>query len=119
MANALDIANVSYAAQMQGVNLKDKTRQAAVRVLEQVLMMEPSYIRYDFDKPASNGCLHPLYHLDINYNKNHTYKLGLYDEMALPQFKDILNKKTDCLYTHSYSRMLWMGQSIKNILKIK
>ncbi|MEL6974417.1 MAG: hypothetical protein AAGL29_03375 [Bacteroidota bacterium] len=67
-------------------------------VLEEILLSEPSYIRYDYDRENENGKLHPLHHLDINYSAYGTFKLGLENEIVEGYFEDTLNINTDCCY---------------------
>lgn len=69
-----------------------------IYLLEEILMHEPSYMRYDYDKKRENGKLHPLYHLDINYSQYSTFKIGLNRRIEPDFFEDIHNVKTDCCY---------------------
>jgi len=48
-----------------------------------------------------NGKMHPLYHLDVNYSSGASYKIGLYNELQIEEFKEILDITTDCLYLSS------------------
>lgn len=63
--------------------------------------MEEGYIRYDYDAVHENGKMHPLYHLDVNYSSGASYKIGLYHELQIEEFKEILDITTDCLYLSS------------------
>jgi hypothetical protein len=67
-------------------------------LLEEIVMFEPGYIRYDCDETNENGSLHPLNHLDINYSQYGSFKLGLYDPIDQVFFEDILDLKTACAY---------------------
>lgn len=67
-------------------------------LLEEMLMFEPSYIRYDIDAANQNGKLHPLNHLDVNYSQYSTFKLGLTNEINELYFENIQDIKTDCLF---------------------
>lgn len=67
-------------------------------LLEEMLMIEPSYIRYDVDVANQKGKLHPLNHLDINYSQYSTFKLGLAAPITELYFEDIQDIKTDCLF---------------------
>lgn len=59
---------------------------------------EPGYIRYDYDPENENGHVHPRYHLDINYSKRGTYKIGLWENMTIDSFTELLDLSTDCYY---------------------
>ena len=61
-------------------------------------MIEPAYIRYDYDPDNEKGKLHPLYHLDLHYSQYSTFKIGLFDKIAGDFFEDIHNVKTDCIF---------------------
>jgi hypothetical protein len=67
-------------------------------LLEEMLMFEPSYIRYDVDAENQNGKLHPLNHLDVNYSQYSTFKLGLNNGINEMYFENIQDIKTDCLF---------------------
>lgn len=75
--------------------------------LEQLLLTEPSYIRYDDDEKAAKGkgLKHPAKHLDVNMSKKGTYKMGLYGKLTCKQFVDILNSETDCHFLSEYVDM--------------
>lgn len=70
----------------------------AIYLLEEILLFEPSYIRYDCDTKNQNGAIHPLYHLDINYSQYGTYKLGLCSNIDNDYFENIQNIETECLF---------------------
>jgi len=61
---------------------------------------EPGYIRYDYDIEHENGRIHPRYHLDANYDKNGTYKIGLHDTFSIDDFSDLIDKSTNCYFLH-------------------
>lgn len=65
-------------------------------LLEEILLTEPSYIRYDFDPAQVNGKLHPLKHLDVNYSQYSTFKLDSSDIDPEKDFENMLDLKTDC-----------------------
>ncbi|WP_336514915.1 hypothetical protein [Pollutibacter soli] len=71
---------------------------AVFNLLEEIIMFEPCYIRYDFDKERANGRRHPLYHLDVNYSDYGNFKMGLDEALLNDNFEDILNIETDCAY---------------------
>ncbi len=66
--------------------------------LRELLLMEDGYIRYDFDSVHQKGDIHPLYHYDIFYSSNATFKIGLNNELHQDNFIDFVNITTDCQY---------------------
>lgn len=67
-------------------------------LLEELIQLEPSYIRFDEDSENESGVMHPLFHLDINYSSYGTYKLGLQDRISREYFVDIQNVSTKCSF---------------------
>ena len=114
IANNLDLDKSSYAAQVQGYDFSDNKK-----LFELILSLEPSYLRYDYDKPSKNGVKHPMYHLDINFNKYYTYKVGLYNAMQINRVKDLVSQYKDCWYIGPCSRLSKKEQVIKNKIRIK
>lgn len=74
----------------------------SISILEEMFMLEPSYIRYDYDQDNENGNIHPLNHLDLNYSQYSTFKLGLTETIDKDFFENIQNIKTDCLFLHQH-----------------
>lgn len=56
-----------------------------------LLEIEPGYVRFDHDIKNANGRIHPLYHLDINYDVNITYKIGVNYHISPERFFNIFN----------------------------
>lgn len=69
-----------------------------ITLLEELLLFEPCYVRYDYDIKNQNGNRHPLYHLDINYSQYGTFKLGLKNSINNSHFEDLHNTNTDCSF---------------------
>lgn len=65
------------------------------QILMELIMFEPGYIRFDYDKKNANGRIHPLNHLDIFYSQATTFKLGC-SLMDLDKFIDILEPANEC-----------------------
>ncbi len=63
-----------------------------------LLSFDSGYIRYDYDPANSNGKVHPLYHLDVNYNDNATYKIGLETHCTYQMLLDMVSRQTNCKY---------------------
>jgi hypothetical protein len=58
-----------------------------------------------------NGKLHPLNHLDINYESNCTYKIGLRDKIKLNHLIDVVDI-TYIFNKERYSKFLVMSLKI-------
>lgn len=69
-----------------------------ISLLEEFLLFEPCYVRYDYDPARLKGKLHPLCHFDINYSQYGTFKIGLNNRIAPNDFEDFHNIKKDCLF---------------------
>ncbi len=116
IAQTLNLTKTTYAAQARGIDLTDNDKLAGARAFEAVLALEPSYIRYDFDSKSCKGREHPLYHFDINYSGDYTYKIGLYGEMKEGDMMEIMKEDADCWYVRPYSRIAKVGHGIKRKL---
>ncbi len=103
IAKSFDFNKSTYASVAKSIDLSDDDMRCATRVFEAVLALEPSYVRYDYDKNAGRGMVHPINHLDLNYNNEYSYKVGLYGGMKMNDFKDFLSVGTDCWYIKPFS----------------
>lgn len=63
-----------------------------------LLMYDDGYIRYDYDEKNQDGQRHPLHHLDVFYDGQSTFKLGLSPPFADDHLMDILDITTDCYF---------------------
>ena len=63
-----------------------------------LLSFDDGYIRYEKDEERENKEYHPLHHFDICYHNNSTYKLGLYNEISLNHFREIMDITKQCWY---------------------
>ncbi|EDS79636.1 hypothetical protein ACSXBY_16770 (plasmid) [Clostridium perfringens] len=69
-----------------------------IQVVNRLIEFEPGYLRYDYDPNPSrlNEDKHPLNHLDINFESNNTFKIGLRKEISVESFIDMLDITTNC-----------------------
>lgn len=67
------------------------------------IYFEPGYLRYDLDIDHYVEGIHPLKHLDINYNDNNTFKIGIEDnaEIDINWMIDFVNIKTNCRFLNN------------------
>jgi hypothetical protein len=67
-----------------------------------MFLMEDGYLRYDYDPvnyiKHQKSDVHPLYHYDLFYTSNATFKVGLNSSVAEDDFVDLLNVKTTCKF---------------------
>lgn len=68
------------------------------KLLNYMFFQEDGYLRFDYDEENSDGHLHPLNHIDINYSNTSTFKLGLKSRMDFHTFWDVLRSDTNCFY---------------------
>lgn len=71
-------------------------------ILKKLNNVEYGYLRYDYDEEHSNGKIHPLNHIDVNYTPSNQFKIGLSKKISVNEFIDILDLTTDCYYLHMY-----------------
>ena len=64
-------------------------------VFSEVCMLETGYLRFDFDPKNAKGKMHPLNHLDINYSKDATYKIGLHERIEPVKFLQLLDNSKE------------------------
>lgn len=72
--------------------------QGAWSLLQELMLAEDGYVRYDWDTTRVNGRLHPEHHLDLCYSNASTFKVGLRRQLTRPEFLTILDVDTDCHY---------------------
>lgn len=67
------------------------------------MSFEPGYLRYDLDIDHYVEGIHPLKHLDINYNDNNTFKIGIEDnvEININWMIDFVDIKTNCRFLNN------------------
>lgn len=68
------------------------------KLIKKLFLFEIGYLRYDYDEKHENGKLHPLNHLDINYDSNSTYKIGLNDKINIEHLIDIVDINSECSF---------------------
>lgn len=73
-------------------------KEEELPLLFHLLTMEDGYIRYDFDEERANGKLHPLYHYDIFYHQQNTFKIGSHIENSFEIFRCFLDNSQERLY---------------------
>lgn len=77
-----------------------------INLVNKIIEFEPGYIRYDYDDEHNNGnLLNPLNHLDVNFESNSTFKLGLNKKLKLEEFIDVMNINTDCHFLSEFKHL--------------
>lgn len=64
-------------------------------VFSEVCMLEAGYLRFDYDLKNAKGNIHPVNHLDINYSKDATYKIGLHERIEPEKFLQLLDNSKE------------------------
>lgn len=75
-------------------------------IVSLLITVESGYIRYDYDPIHTNGKIHPLHHLDINYSLGATYKQGLYNKITKSDFESLFCKNKEKMYLHHFHTLL-------------
>jgi len=77
---------------------EDVEAEVLWKLIKQMTLFEVGYLRYDYDQERQNGKLHPLNHLDINYEPSCTYKIGLRDKIKMNQLMDVVDITSECSF---------------------
>lgn len=64
----------------------------------ELLSFSEGYIRYDYDPENELGEIHPLYHLDIFFSNQSTFKIGLPRRYEIKDLLDLLDYEKPCRY---------------------
>lgn len=68
-------------------------------LLLDLLMFEPSYIRFDHHSDKANGKIHPMYHFDVFYSQQTTVKLGFDSLLPYENFITMMDRtEKECLF---------------------
>ncbi len=70
------------------------------KLIKRMTLFDVGYLRYDYDKEHQNGNLHPLNHLDINYESSCTYKIGLKNKIELDQLMEVVDIVSECSFLY-------------------
>lgn len=81
--------------------MPDSDKKFTNELIIYLLHYEVGYIRFDIDEANENGKLHPKFHFDINYDTKSTFKIGLFKNISVDSFADLLNIKSECYYLKS------------------
>ena len=82
-----------------------KVKTNVLRILEQK-HIDYETREYDYDDEHNNGnLLNPLNHLDVNFESNSTFKLGLNKKLKLEEFIDVMNINTDCHFLSEFKHL--------------
>ena len=80
------------------VVLDDTYSDKTYKVMNMLMLAEPCYVRYDHDLKSKNQRIHPIDHMDVNFNKLSTFKLGLRGRVNPDGFESYLSPDTDVLF---------------------
>lgn len=95
-------------------------RDATFAIMEKLMTSEPCYIRYDHDLKSKNKSIHPIDHLDVNFNMLGTFKLGLGGRANPDRFESYLSPETKALFCNVGSPHYYMkNRTLKDVIKRK
>jgi hypothetical protein len=80
----------------------DSEMPIAIQLFEILMLIEPAYVRYDYDPKGAKGLRHPCSHFDYNFTDVCHYKIGLHSRISLYHIEDMINKDTDSWYVAKY-----------------
>ncbi|MEX6318744.1 MULTISPECIES: hypothetical protein [Providencia] len=67
-------------------------------LIQELMLFEDGYLRYDHDPEHESGRIHPLYHLDIYYTTASTFKIGTYHKPCPFYFTELLNNNIEAKF---------------------
>lgn len=73
-------------------DVQDESELQGLKMIMPLIPIEPSYLRFEEDEVRESR-LHPKYHLDINYTRDSTFKVGLTTRLGLKQLHEILDNE--------------------------
>ena len=82
-------------------------------IFSNICMLEAGYLRFDYDSKNANGKVHPLNHLDINYSRDATYKIGLHERMEPEKFLQLLNNSQNRFFIEGPSIWTWIKEHFR------
>ena len=88
-------------------------------IMSLLMTVEPSYVRYDHDLKSKNAKVHPIDHMDVNFNKLATFKLGLKGRVSPDKFESYLSPNTKSLFCNEGSPYYYVNRpkSLKDLRK--
>lgn len=109
-----DNPKIPYSVILENYDKNIADEYAGMRLYERIAFTEPSYLRYDFDPRGCKGRIHPLNHLDVNYGRQMSYKVGLYKSLTYKDFETILFPITSCWYLNNGNELSIKRLELKN-----
>ncbi|UWY26161.1 hypothetical protein N4T21_15855 (plasmid) [Lacticaseibacillus paracasei] len=67
-------------------------------IMQELILYDAGYLRYDIDSEQEDKDRHPLNHLDINFDNASTFKLGLHSEIYIEELQNIVDNSTNTRY---------------------
>lgn len=98
----------------------DSIGESSRCLLEYLLLSEPGYFRCDYDTQIHNSQTHPINHIDVNFSKSISYKLGLKSKISKENILQLLRSNSSCVgldfnmdFTQKDSTMVKSTRKIK------
>ena len=70
--------------------------ESSIYLFEHLVFFEWGYVRFDYDPSHARGRKHPASHLDVNFTRAISYKLGLKTKIDFDALNSIIRSDTDC-----------------------
>ncbi len=97
----IDLFDEIFEGITEGMDIENYVKDKVEGVCRYLLSYEIGYLRYDDDEigESENGRdLHPQYHIDINYTKSSSYKLGLNQSISSSELNYLINSEEKCYF---------------------
>ena len=91
-----------YSAYIDNGNNDSPFSETTFQIVYSLITSEPGYVRHDYDPRAARGLIHPLYHLDINYSGDSTFKVGTYSMLPKTIYEHIFDKDKECMFIDTF-----------------
>jgi hypothetical protein len=90
MINEMKEGLLNFSGSVQELDMKDVKNSTALKLIETLLLLEPSYLRFDHDTQYQS-IYHPVNHIDFNFSLPYTYKIGVKKWMKQVDMESMLD----------------------------
>lgn len=80
------------------MELNNEEERVLNDIVVELLSFNEGYIRYDYDPENEQGKIHPLYHLDLFFSNQSTFKIGLLRRYKMNDLLELLDYEKPCKY---------------------
>lgn len=79
-------------------NLSSNEENEILYLVTKLLLIEDGYFRYDFDVEKVNEEFHPINHIDLYFQSNNTFKIGLKEKIKMNDIINLSNNNSPCWF---------------------